>query len=153
MQFTSPTAPPSIQNKVLEAQAVEKIYWLKFHGDNQGVKFCKKYITARPFSMLACPKQTWLICVTSCNTKEGEHLGHHKLLSATVPLPALPWQYLFWYISQGWPICLISLIRPSRMSIWSFAWAKHSSRSLFPLIWTPSPYFNSWRKKEERDGD
>lgn len=39
-----------------ERKAVEKIYWLRFHRDKQGVKFYKKYITARPFSMLACPK-------------------------------------------------------------------------------------------------
>lgn len=52
MQFLSPTGPQTIQNKVSKAKTVEKIYRLRFHGDNQGVNFYQKYITARPFSML-----------------------------------------------------------------------------------------------------
>lgn len=30
IQFTSPTGPPTIQNKVLKAKTMEKIYWLCF---------------------------------------------------------------------------------------------------------------------------
>lgn len=146
MKFISPTGLPTIQNGVLKAKTVEKIYQLRFQGDNQGVNFYQKYITARPLSMLVWPNRfssTLLNYITSCNTREGEHLRYHKLLSLTFPTPILPWQYLFWYMSQGWPICLISLISPSSMSIWSFACAKQSSRSLLPLSGTPSPYFNS----------
>lgn len=34
MLFISPTGPPTIQNKVLKAKTMEKIYRLRLHGDN-----------------------------------------------------------------------------------------------------------------------
>lgn len=115
-----------------------------FMGTTMVWNFVRNILLQGPSPRWQSPKRfssTLLISDTSCNIREGKLLRYHRLIGH-IPSPA-PWQYLFWYMSQGWPICLISLISPSRISIWSFACAKQSSRSLFPLIWTPSPYFNS----------